>query len=50
MEFLVEMDIGYKCVGDEICFGEGDDWMEILGCGMVYFNVLCNVGLDLDVY
>ncbi len=45
-----EMDIGYKRVGDEIHIGEGDDWMEILGCGMVHPNVLRNVGLDPDVY
>ncbi len=27
-------------------FGEGDDWLEILGCGMVHPNVLRNCGLD----
>ncbi len=37
-------------LGDEIRFGEGDDWMEILGCGMVHPNVLRNVGLDPDEY
>ena len=30
--------------------GEGDDWLEILGCGMVHPNVLKNVGLDPSVY
>ncbi|MEM1376870.1 MAG: phenylalanine--tRNA ligase subunit alpha [Pseudomonadota bacterium] len=34
----------------EVRFGEGDDWMEILGCGMVHPNVLRNGGLDPDVY
>src|SRR6185312_6629976 len=34
----------------EIRFGEGDDWMEILGCGMVHPNVLRNCGLDPDEY
>ena len=29
-------------------FGEGDDWLEILGCGMVHPNVLRNCGLDPD--
>ena len=33
-------------VGDEIRIGEGDQWLEILGCGMVHPNVLRNVGLD----
>lgn len=49
-----EMDIGYERVGpkgnEEIRFGEGDDWMEILGCGMVHPNVLINCGLDPDEY
>ncbi|TDI65726.1 MAG: phenylalanine--tRNA ligase subunit alpha [Alphaproteobacteria bacterium] len=45
-----EMDIGYTRVGNEIRVGEGDDWLEILGCGMVHPNVLKNVGLDPDVY
>jgi phenylalanyl-tRNA synthetase alpha chain len=30
--------------------GEGNDWMEILGCGMVHPNVIRNVGLDPDEY
>ena len=34
----------------EVKFGEGDDWMEILGCGMVHPNVLRAGGLDPDVY
>ncbi len=31
-------------------FREGDDWLEILGCGMVHPNVLRNCGLDPEVY
>ena len=31
-------------------FGEGDDWLEILGCGMVHPNVIRFAGLDPDVY
>ncbi len=31
-------------------YGEGTDWMEILGCGMVHPNVLRAGGLDPDVY
>ena len=34
----------------EVRFGEGEDWMEILGCGMVHPNVLRAGGLDPDVY
>jgi phenylalanyl-tRNA synthetase alpha chain len=30
----------------EVRFGEGSDWMEILGCGMVHPNVLRAGGLD----
>lgn len=45
-----EMDIGYERVGEEIRIGQGEDWMEILGCGMVHPNVLKNCGLDPDEY
>ncbi len=34
----------------EVRFGEGTDWMEILGCGMVHPNVLTMSGLDPDEY
>src|SRR5258705_1190650 len=46
----MEVDIGYAKVGDEIRIGEGDQWLEILGCGMVHPNVLTNVGLDPSRY
>ncbi|MCC2111354.1 MAG: phenylalanine--tRNA ligase subunit alpha, partial [Hyphomicrobiales bacterium] len=46
----LEVDIGCARSGDEIRFGEGDDWLEILGCGMVHPNVLRNCGLDPDKY
>ncbi|MGV6873697.1 phenylalanine--tRNA ligase subunit alpha [Pseudochelatococcus sp. B33] len=45
-----EVDIQCARKGGEIRFGEGDDWLEILGCGMVHPNVLRNVGLDPDEY
>ena len=45
-----EMDVRYERVGDEIRIGQGDKWMEILGCGMVHPNVLKNCGLDPDEY
>nr|WP_295466831.1 phenylalanine--tRNA ligase subunit alpha [Mesorhizobium sp.] len=34
----------------EVRFGEGSDWLEILGCGMVHPNVLRAGGLDPDEY
>ena len=46
----VEVDIQCDRSGDVIKFGEGNDWMEILGCGMVHPNVLRAGGLDPDVY
>jgi len=45
-----EMDIGCARLGNEIRIGEGDDWLEILGCGMVHPSVLRNVDIDPDVY
>ena len=45
-----EVDIQCSRKGGEIRFGEGDDWLEILGCGMVHPNVLRNCGLDPDIY
>jgi phenylalanyl-tRNA synthetase alpha chain len=46
----MEVDIRCDRSGPEIKFGEGDDWLEILGCGMVHPNVLRNCGLDPDEY
>jgi phenylalanyl-tRNA synthetase alpha chain len=43
-----EVDIQCSRKNGEIRFGEGDDWLEILGCGMVHPNVLRNCGLDPD--
>ncbi|WP_149761271.1 phenylalanine--tRNA ligase subunit alpha [Neomesorhizobium albiziae] len=34
----------------EVRFGEGNDWLEILGCGMVHPNVLRFGGFDPDEY
>jgi phenylalanyl-tRNA synthetase alpha chain len=45
-----EVDIQCSRKGGEIRFGEGTDWLEILGCGMVHPNVLRNCGLDPDEY
>jgi len=46
----MEVDIQCDRSGSEVRFGEGTDWMEILGCGMVHPNVLRGVGLDPDEY
>ena len=41
-----EVDIGYEMRDGKIVSGEGDQWLEILGCGMVHPNVLRNVKVD----
>ena len=41
-----EVDIGYEIKDGKIIIGEGDKWLEILGCGMVHPNVLKNVKID----
>jgi phenylalanyl-tRNA synthetase alpha chain len=46
----LEVDIQCRRDKGEIRFGEGTDWLEILGCGMVHPNVLRNCGLDPDEY
>lgn len=46
----LEVDIQCDRSGSEIRFGEGTDWLEILGCGMVHPNVLRGVGLDPAEY
>jgi len=43
-----EMDVGCDRSGGELKIGQGSDWLEILGCGMVHPNVLRNCGLDPD--
>ncbi len=45
-----EMDVRYERVGSAIKIGQGEKWMEILGCGMVHPNVLRACGLDPDEY
>ena len=41
-----EVDIGYEIKNGKIVIGEGDKWLEILGCGMVHPNVLKNVKVN----
>tara|TARA_Y100000590_G_scaffold32902_1_gene36113 strand:+ start:48 stop:1094 length:1047 start_codon:yes stop_codon:yes gene_type:complete len=45
-----EMDIAYTKKDNVIKFGEGDDWLEILGCGMVNPVVLENCKIDSSQY
>lgn len=45
-----EVDIGCSRKGGELKIGQGDDWLEILGCGMVHPNVLKACGYDPQVY
>lgn len=45
-----EMDIGCLKNKNEIKIGGGDDWLEILGCGMVHPNVLRAGGINPDEY
>jgi len=45
-----EVDIGYRLENGKIVIGEGDKWLEILGCGMVHPNVLRNVKIDPKKY
>ena len=43
-----EVDIGCSRSGGKLSIGAGEDWLEILGAGMVHPNVLANCGLDAD--
>ena len=45
-----EVDIQCDRSGPTVKFGEGSDWMEILGCGMVHPNVLRFGGINPDEY
>jgi phenylalanyl-tRNA synthetase alpha chain len=45
-----EVDILCSRVGNTLKFGEGSDWMEIGGCGMVHPNVLKACNIDPEEY
>ena len=45
-----EVDIRCSWAGGQLKVGEGDDWLEILGSGMVHPKVLAAGGIDADVY
>jgi phenylalanyl-tRNA synthetase alpha chain len=41
-----EMDVQCDRSGSRIVVGSGEDWLEVVGCGMVHPNVLRNCGVD----
>ena len=45
-----EVDIGCTRAGGEFRIGKGDDWLEILGSGMVHPRVLSGCGINPDKY
>jgi len=45
-----EVDIGCSRRGGELRIGAGQDWLEILGCGMVHPKVLEMCGIDSTIY
>ena len=45
-----EMDIGCDRSGGQIRVGSGDDWLEVVGCGMVHPRVLRACGVDPDAW
>ena len=45
-----EMDVAYTKKNNVLKIGEGDEWLEILGCGMVNPKVLENCNIDSSIY
>ncbi|MDP5219729.1 phenylalanine--tRNA ligase subunit alpha [Ruegeria sp. 2205SS24-7] len=45
-----EVDIRCSWEGGQLKIGEGDDWLEILGSGMVHPKVIAAGGIDPEVY
>ena len=45
-----EVDIGFKKKDNILEIGKNDDWLEVLGCGMVNVEVIENCGIDSNVY
>lgn len=46
----VEVDVGYSMVDGKRVVGGSNNWMEVLGSGMVHRKVIENCGLDPDVW
>ena len=45
-----EVDVQCDRSGGEVRIGQGTDWLEVAGCGMVHPNVLRACGVDPDEY
>ncbi|MBN2779515.1 MAG: phenylalanine--tRNA ligase subunit alpha [Alphaproteobacteria bacterium] len=45
-----EIDTCYEKKDGKLVIGKGDNWMELLGAGMVHPNVLKNCGIDPEKY
>ena len=45
-----EMDVAFTKINNVLKIGEGDAWLEILGCGMVNPRVLHNCKIDTNKY
>jgi phenylalanyl-tRNA synthetase alpha chain len=45
-----EVDIVCDRSKDQLIIGSGNDWLEVLGCGIVHPNVLKNCGIDPEIY
>ena len=45
-----ELDVRCDRSGGEVKIGQGEDWLEVLGGGMVHPNILRNCGLDPEVW
>lgn len=45
-----EMDIGCTRTKEKMVIGGNDEWLEILGCGMIHPQVLMNCGIDPEIY
>ncbi|MDF2965361.1 MAG: pheS [Rickettsiaceae bacterium] len=45
-----EVDIRCSRKSGELVLGEGDDWLEVMGCGMIHPKVLENAGIDPQEY
>ncbi len=46
----VEVDIGYSKKNGILRIGEGEEWLEVMGCGIVNPKVLENCGIDSNQY
>ena len=44
------VDIGFKKKDNILEIGKNDDWLEVLGCGMVNVEVIENCGIDSNIY